>query len=754
MWLEDALLFFVRIVILLPEIHFFGMKRISILVVTLLAFATVWGQSKVSPFTAHRMRGQQVQTRTQSVPDEVVSAYLHTVGNPDIAALEALGVKVNLQLDGILTARLPLSAIPALEQLEFVKYIEAGVPVRQMLDKARPAAGVDKVHAAEWLDMAYTGKGVVVGVIDGGFDYTHPAFYDAEGKLRIKRVWDQYELDSVVGGFKTPPIFEKYGYGREFVFDGSCQPWNGDIADNSHGTHVLGIAAGSKSSVSTEYYGIAPDAEIILMSHRYARGDKGMLLLPNNVNISEAMAYIYDYADSVGKPCVINLSYGNYVGPHDGTSPFDLVADQLQGPGRVLVGSMGNYGNDAVHVSKTFTGADDTPLQSMLAYKITPSKSDVGGEIDIWGDKGMAFDLKIAIVKKSDGSEADAMETMDVALPEGTTKEYTFSSRAIGNVIVTTEVNPINGKPHAFVTLNLESLNGKSFAVGVIVTPRTAGTVHAWADAIYTTFSEDVPDGWTPGNKEMTICEIGGTGKEIISVGAYVTKNSYTEAGSTQNKYTDETLGALATFSSVGPTIDGRMKPDVIAPGTFIASAVNSMDSYKSVYPTASSVVWNGRTYNYSYMQGTSMAAPFVTGVVATWLQAHPTLDSDAIRQVLQKTAINDEYTTPATCGYGKIDAYAGLKEVLALAAEIEGTEADATAASFVVRHVGNALLLSFARPLGQTEVRLYDASGIRLQSHTLDVSEAGHTFTLPMQDLPHGLYLLRVGHETVKVVR
>jgi len=733
------------------------MKRISILVVTLLAFATVWGQSKVSPFTAHRMRGQQVQTRTQSVLDEVVSAYLHTVGNPDIAALEALGVKVNLQLDGILTVRLPLSAIPALEQLEFVKYIEAGVPVRQMLDKARPAAGVDKVHAAEGLDMAYTGKGVVVGVIDGGFDYTHPAFRDRDGNLRIKRVWEQCHE----GEGYTPP--EGFSYGSEFSDPAVILAAGGDVANNSHGTHVTNIAAGSDASIESPYYGIATEADIVLVSNRYASGDTAILQMTDNANISDAIAYIYKYAESVGKPCVINMSLGNHIGPHDGTSTFDRVADQLQGPGRLLVGSVGNNGGKPIHVSKTFSGTDDTALK-FFVKKSKNSKGEeydwdivAGSRVEIWGDAGISFDLHLSVLGIVGGEYDEKVKTevLTVGEGEGITKELDLrnGSSCVGSVLVTTEVNPLNGRPHALLTFNVQKTSTNR-VIGIIVTPRQASTVHAWAEG-FLEFATTEVDGWTKGDDAHSLTEIGGTGKRIISVGAYVSKQTYQVEGENYElELEGETLGALGSFSSFGPTTDGRVKPDIIAPGTFIVSAVNSYDAYNTQYPTASSVVWNGRTYNYSYMQGTSMAAPFVTGVVATWLQAHPTLDSDAIRQVLQKTAINDEYTTLATCGYGKIDAYAGLKEVLALAAEIEGTEADATAASFVVRHVGNALLLSFARPLGQTEVRLYDASGIRLQSHTLDVSEAGHTFTLPMQDLPHGLYLIRVGHETVKVVR
>ena len=710
------------------------MKRFLISIVTLLAFAIVWGQSKVSPFTTHYIHGQQTVTRG-AVLDEIVSAYIHTEGVVDMSALEILGVKVNIQLEGILTARVPLAAMNELSQLPFIKYIQMGTPVRLMMDKARAASGVDRIHIAEGLDMAYTGKDVVVGIIDGGFDYTHPAFCDAEGKLRIKRVWEQGSINGQVpAGF---------GYGVELTTEESILAAGADVTTQSHGTHVAAMAAGAFRTAENPYYGVAPEADIVLVS-------KGAITA-NSANISDAIAYIYNYADSVGKPCVINMSLGWHQGPHDGTSAFDQVADQLQGPGRILVGSMGNYGNDAVHVSKSFTGAEDSPLKSMISYKITPSKSNVGGEIDIWGDKGMDFDLKLIVTRTSDGSEVLASKTMNVSAVEGATQEFKLSGRISGNVLITTEVNPFNGKPHAFVTLGVES-RAMGMTVGIVVTPRSAGTVHAWADAVYTTFETEVPTGWIAGDKERTLCEIGGTGNKILSVGAYVTSNTYTELGSLQTKMTNEQLGALATFSSIGPTIDGRMKPDVIAPGTFIVSAVNSYDSYKSSYPTASAVIWNEKTYNYSYMQGTSMAAPFVSGVIATWLQAYPQLDSEQIRTVLQKTATNDEYTNSSTCGYGKIDAYAGLKEMFALAANIEEGVHEDSFADIVIQRTSQGLMLCFTRPVGHTTVQLFDVSGLLIQNHTLLVSEAGQTYILAHGNLSRGIYFLSVGHQIVKV--
>ncbi|MBR5804061.1 MAG: S8 family peptidase [Bacteroidaceae bacterium] len=717
------------------------MKKFSIIVVTLLASASLlMGQSKVSPFTANYLvtNRDKVATRTSlNDEEEVVSAYLHVSDHPNVSLLEDLGVKVTLQLDGILTVRMPLSVIPSLENLSFVKYIQIGTPVTPMLDKARPSAGVDKVHAGEGLTMPYTGKGVVVGIIDGGFDYTHPAFKDdVTGSTRIKRVWEQ----GSTGGI-APAGF---GYGLELTTEESILAAKADVTSQSHGSHVAAIAAGAHRAEGNPYYGIASDADIVLVS-------KGAITA-NCANISDAIAYIYNYADSVGKPCVINMSLGWHQGPHDGTSPFDLVADQLQGEGRVLIGSMGNYGNDAVHVSKTFTSIDDSPLKAMASYKIAPSKDKVGGEIDIWGDKDMEFDLQVVVTRTSDGSQLSASEVIPVTAEAGSnTQEFILSGRISGKVIISTEINPINDKPHAFLTLGVES-RGMGMTVGIVVTPRSVGTVHAWTDATYTTFETEVPEGWIPGNKERTLCEIGGTGQKIISVGAYVSSNTYTELGSAQLKHTGEEVGALAAFSSVGPTIDGRMKPDVIAPGSIIASAVNSYDSYRTSYPTASSIMWNESSFYYSYMQGTSMAAPFVTGVVATWLQAYPQLDSDAIRSVFQKTATNDAYTNSSTCGYGKIDAYSGLKEVLTMAEGMNECLSDTSLSVFVTRRTSNGLQLCFTHPIGQVVLTLYNASGMCVYHQVLNVTEVGSLYTIESSHLPTGIYILHVNDSAVKV--
>ena len=115
-----------------------------------------------------------------------------------------------------------------------------------------------------------------------------------------------------------------------------------------------------------------------------------------------------------------------------------------------------------------------------------------------------------------------------------------------------------------------------------------------------------------------TIKEIGGTGNSIISVGAYNTTNT--------------TVGNIASFSSKGPTADGRTKPDITAPGNRITASVSRFDNrYLSGGSSWSDVVAgvpNGTSnWYFAQMQGISMSSPMVTGIIALWLQAYPHLN-------------------------------------------------------------------------------------------------------------------------------
>lgn len=710
---------------------------------SLLAFALFlvggvsMAQSKLSPSTRHFLMNRM---ETRATGEESVSAYLHLKDRGQgVSQLEALGVKVILDLGDILTVRIPFNRIVDVEALDFVRYIQVGTPVRQMLDKARPAAGADLIHAGEGLNAGpYTGKGVVVGVVDNGFDYTHPAFYDENREnLRISRVW---ELATSTG---TPPA--GFDYGTEFSDSVSIIESRTDMKTNSHGTHVAAIAAGNNRSAGNPYYGLAYDAELVFVS----RGE----ITESHVDISNAVAYIFDYAKSQNKPCVVNLSLGTMIGPHDGTSSFDQVTDRLQGEGMLLVGSSGNHGADYTHASTSFSGEEgEGPAQIMTEFKIKPSTTNIGGVIDVWGEVGMEFDLRVLVVKESTGEIVQASEAFNVSLPEGGSYQTEVSNSSKGMLYVTTEINPFNGKPHALIESQITSLR-MNYALALEITPRSAGTVHMWADDVYLHFLSEVPAGWIPGDNLYSNAEIGGTGKQIISVGAYCTRDKYPVYGTSREDATGHTLDSLADFSGVGPTLDGRMKPDVIAPGTFIASAINSNDLYYSSYPQASEVIWNGTSYKYAFMQGTSMSSPFMAGTVALWLQANPNLTPDDVRTILKKTAIHNPDYPASSCGYGKLDAYAGLKEVLTLAASVADAPMETSGRVIVPNLQGDVCRLLFTSDTPETCCYLTTLSGAIVRSVRFGRKLAGEEVSISLSGLDSGLYILRVNGTSYKLV-
>lgn len=691
-----------------------------------LSFAA-YGQALLSPYTANMLALRQFSDRQAASGEQVFDAYIYVKDASTVEAIRALDIKVGLELGNLVTARVPLSKLNYLCGLDGVSYIEFGTEANPMMDKARAATYADAMmDGIDGLEHGYKGKGVVVGIVDTGFDYTHPNFYDASREqLRIRKVWEQSTENASIAGAEKPANFS---YGTEFDTPEEILAAATDLQNNSHGTHVAGIAAGADVTDANPYYGIAGEADIVLVSRKAGDG--------SNVNISDAIAYIYEYADEVGKPCVVNLSLGTQIGPHDGSSSFDQIADKMQGEGRLLIGSVGNFGAKKLHVGST----GEEPVKTFVHFMEAPSNSNVGGDVDIWGEEGAAFTLQLLIVNKNTNEIVSASENYPVTSEGGT---YTFepASPTRGKVVVTTEINPLNGKPHALVTSGITSMRS-SYALGIIVTPTQKGTVHLWADGNKVLLTNEGLEGWADGTTACTLAEIGGTGKRIVSVGAFVTSHG------TGQQFPADEIGAIASFSSQGPTADGRMKPDVTAPGSYIAASLSSYFT-PTTGTVASDLVWNERTYQYGYMEGTSMASPFVAGIVAAWLQAYPKMTPEDLRTVLQTTATVGEYTKASSenenvWGYGKINALEGLKKVLELASQ-SGIESEYVSEPGFIVSLSEGWKYIPSSSVSSLSFTLSDVSGNVVMSNDCGSLYAGDEIFLPAQGLVHGLYLLRV---------
>ena len=687
--------------------------------------ACLSAQCKLSPEALTLLRNSECATRTSAVSsDSLIFAYIMVEDGADVELFNQYGVSTNVQAGNFITAQMPVNVLRQVAELPFVRYIQLSRTPRTQLDKAHQATQMTRVQAGELGEQAYTGEGIVIGVIDAGFDYSHPAFSDpATGKLRISRVWEQ----SATG---TPPA--GFTYGAEFQTSDEILASGGDIKYNSHGSHVACIAAGSH--VGNEWYGVAPDAELVLVGMSAAT--------PNNVNISDALAYIYNYAESVGKPCVINMSLGAPMGPHDGTSPFDQIADALQGKGRLLVGSAGNSGAQKLHISRTFSSVEDEPLQTMFDFKEKPDANNAGGEVDIWGSVGMQFQLSLHVFNNAEGKFVQSSESILVGEDVSRTITFELTKSSKGTITVQSEVNPINGKPHAMLTLGVTSLKNK-YAVALVVTPLSAGRVDGWADNDYLLFTNNALEGWQDGDTECTIGEIGGTGKKLVTVGAYTTRTEYTQMGSGVVETIAETLGDKSSFSAAGPTVDGRLKPEISAPGVYIISALSSHDISSTAVPRASSVIVGGKEYYYGYMQGTSMAAPYVTGLAALLLQADAQLSPADFKKVLVGTAMQDDFTGTLSqgnpiWGFGKVNAYEALRQVI----NTLDMESVTSTSRPVIHRNGDEVKILFSKAVGDVTLTILDTSG-RIITRTVTSANRGEEINFSFADLPAGIYIL-----------
>lgn len=717
------------------------MKKIYLVLFTLLWNASFLcsqespDSGKLTAPTILQLNKQRENLKKSASADPFIRAYVKIKDESVIDSLVRLGVKINSRASSVITAEIPVGIVEKVTAFQNVVCVQGAQKVFMQMDKSRIETGVEDIQAVKPpLKLPYSGKNVIVGIIDGGVDYGHPAFYTSDrSELRLKRVWDQNIEDG------TPPA--DFGYGSEYATTDDILAAETDMQYFSHGTHVAGIAAGADTTDGNPYYGIARDAHLAFSTFKDI-----------DVGITNGIKYIFDYARSEGKPAVINMSLGTQIGPHDGTSLRDVMADELQGDGYILVGAAGNEALINLHISKTFT-EEDRELRTGVAFI-------EGGPgyayLDIWGEEGKTFRINVCTFDKTTEKTVYKSRTYDASQSYSQTVTLQKPFDQVGGYFsIVTQTSPLNNKPNAYLEIAMTDYKpGK--VVGIIITGEPGTTVHGWADHNYCCYSTHNLQSLHAPDNFCSPAEIGGTGKSIITVGAYVTKEEYTAQDGTVNQ-TGYTEGDIAPFSNHGPTPDGRMKPDISAPGSMVISAYSQFDG--TVVSRVSTHTWNGKPYYYGAYQGTSMAAPQVTGIIATWLQAAPDLSADDIREIFSKTAVRDEYVEAGgenTWGYGKVDAYGGLIECLNH--YVTGTESPGLPSEeMVVNRIDGRLRMLFATGAFRVQAALYTPGGRLTDRFVIGTVRAGDEYVIPLARYARGFYLLQVssenGQKTFKIL-
>ena len=270
--------------------------------------------------------------------------------------------------ENISTAFIKIQDLPLLENIQCLKYADVGEKLDFEVNNARNTTFTNSVHSGTGINQSYTGTGVVVGIIDNGLDYTHPNFKDSNGNLRIKKS---------MGTIKYNRKFSyTFNYGSQFTSSSTILNKMRDMIGESHGTHVTGIASGSGIGNPNLLKGMAPDTDIILVSNGSDLVSE-IAGISNGTKLVDAINYIKNYANSVGKPSVINMSFGTNLGPHDGTDLLSASLNALStNQGLIMVKSAGNDGGSRKHAINIFNG-NQTKF-------ILNNKNIGSSNIDIW----------------------------------------------------------------------------------------------------------------------------------------------------------------------------------------------------------------------------------------------------------------------------------------------------------------------------------------------------------------------------------
>ncbi|WP_346903032.1 S8 family peptidase [Clostridium sp.] len=374
-----------------------------------------------------------------------------------------------------------------------------------------------------WTAYGLSGEGVLVGFIDSGIDYTHPAFDDENGRTRIEyiydlsqggKVWNKEQIQKAIDSPNPLSVVD-------------------EVDDNGHGTHVASIACGG-GKISPVYYGPAYKSSIAMVKIT----PKGSLNMGTSTLIMRGIKFLIDKSKELNKPLVINLSLSTSSGAHNGKSLFEKYIETVSAlEPIVFVAAAGNDGDTAQHVGGILNETQD------ISLNISKDESSIA--IPLY--KGLLSNISIEIINPASQSSGVIEVKED------------FFDRQVGNdrvLIYYTGPKPFDIDGEIVISMispeNQFLLSGV-WTIRIKLLNKLPSIYNMWISVTASLNKETKffnPDIYNTLGIPATV-------ENVISVGSY-------------NPFT----GNISSFSGRGSIANQVLKPDIVAPGENIEAAI------------------------------------------------------------------------------------------------------------------------------------------------------------------------------------
>ncbi len=621
-------------------------------------------------------RGQAIDAETGvdlTQADAFVDVFIEYKGSVD--DLKRLGCKNIVKAGSVVAADIPLARLEEIALLESVQVMGLPSKVKVRSISSKPSGYLTDVSGdlvnANWArsTFGYEGEGVIIGIIDTGIDFSHPAFLDEQGNTRVLYLWDQK-------GEGSPP--RGFDFGTQYnqaTLNANLNNANFDSKDlNGHGTHVAAIAAGNgnSSTGSTDFVGVAPKADIIAVSYRGGRNPIVTGYDGEATDIIRGIEYIAGKAVELDKPWVVSLSLGPVDGSHNNDSYLErainhITDDLTKGRGRLVVSAVGNDGYDLA-ASAGLGNLDRANDRRRLHYH-----GDGNKRLDLEVINANIPDIRdrfgIDIFHRDDEFikvtvRAPNGESM-WAVSEGSPRRgYFRGPGGLGNIFAERlfpDRNASFGSRDRIMQVSLTDRMENDVVVDQLASGtweiriETRGDYHVYVRN-YTELKDAtgvIGGAFLAPNSYTNSHLIGepSNATTVLSVGSMNSKNDWNNHLGWLVNNDDWPLGEVSYFSSPGPVRSINIdKPEIYAPGRWIASA-------RSKHVALSSGL-SATDKEYFYNYGTSMAAPHVAGAAALLMQKWIVdRQSDYNHRQIKRILTDERNMSPN----GMLDVYAAL---------------------------------------------------------------------------------------------